>query len=128
MAQSGTVVREKINSKVFNTTVATTINIYTVTKGDGNYGGFESTSKSESAPVEALGVPYGVITGDRNYLSMGFNSEGESLIAVRYDTTVNEDDYVEIPVISLKGKVIKVTEYPYGGVNLAKIITIKRQL
>jgi len=128
MAQSGTIVRNKINQKIFNTTVGTTINISKVTKVDGNYGGFESTSKTYATSSSAIGVPYGVVSGDRNYLSMGFNGEGMSLIAVQFDTDVEQDDKIEIPVISLTGYVTKVTDYPYGDVNLAKIITIKETL
>jgi len=128
MAQSGIIVRAKITSKIFNVTVASTINIFAKNNNSvGEYGGFGGTSKEYSAvPVVVLGVPYSTITGDRQYNSMGFNAEGSSKIALPYDTVINQGDKVQIEVSGVVGEVLTINDYPYGNVSLAKIITIKQ--
>lgn len=128
MAQSGTTVKARIERKIFNAPPASTITIRTLTRGDGEYGGYGGTTRSYGNAASTVGVPYGFISGERRYEQFGFNAEGESLIAVKADTTVAQGDLVYISAMGLLGEVLDIKEYPYNDVNLAKIIKIKEVL
>lgn len=125
MVQSGSTIKAKIEKKIFSTPPASNITIATVTRGDGSLGGYGGTSKTYGTPVATVGVPYGFISGDRKYMKMGFNSEGETKIAVPADTVVKQGDKITITSESLVAEVFKINEYPFNDVNLARILLIK---
>jgi len=131
MVQSGTTIKAKIDKKIFSKPPGSTITIYkkSVTSSDGAYGGFSGTTKVyATVGVEVIGVPYGVLSKDRNYMKMGLNSEGQSKLAVPSETDVSQGDLVTLIPTGTYGEVEVVNEYPFNDINIAKIILLKEYL
>jgi hypothetical protein len=132
MVQSGAVVKTKIEKRIFSSPPGTTITIYPVTKSaEGSYGGYSGQSEeyNEYDKVVTIGVPYGFISNDRNYMSFGLSAEGETRMAVSSNENFKQGDRIIMSTNpKVKFKILKIQEYPYDDVNLANILTIKQDI
>lgn len=133
MAQSGDIVKAKIERKIFNSPPATSIQITPITRAEaGSYGGYGGLTDTAGTPVATIGVPYGYLTGDRAYFSFGLTQEGETKVAVKESEVVEEDYEITFTGANLPSYITdktfvvkKIQDYPYNNYNLARILTIK---
>jgi len=132
MVQSGSAVKTILENKVFVKPPGSYVTITPISEAKtGSEGGYGGTTKTTGTPVTVIGVPYGYLSGDRKYTSMGINSDGEIRIAIPADTSANEGDSVTITssdIPSQSFEIISITDYPYNEVNVARIISCKKKI
>src|SRR6056297_655517 len=122
MVLSGTAARTKILNKIFSKPPATDIIITPVTESvSGSEYGYGGTSRTDGTPVSTVGVPYGYVSGDRQYNSFGLNAEGETRIAVKPSETIKQGDTITFTTSDQTFEVLKVAEYPYNNILLCYI-------
>jgi hypothetical protein len=130
MAQSGLTIRQKLNQRVFVSPPGTPMTYLETSVTSNTMGGYEGNTKTYSAPVTTIVVPYGFISHKSEYNSFGYNAEGECNLAVKHDIPVKKDDVFVGTLDAVSGTfVVKtVRPYPYDSVNLCTIITVKKEI
>lgn len=129
MAQSGSTIRTKLNQRVFVAPPATACTLTRVsTTTSGTYGGYDGNSVTSTSIQAILAVPYGFISDVKNYNSYGLDNDGEMKVALKHTVTVSIGDLMTITTATGTYQVTQVEPYPYDGVNLCTIATLKQLL
>jgi hypothetical protein len=130
MAQSGTTIRTKLNQRVFVSPPGTSMTYVPVSVSSATDGGYEGNTKTFGTGVATIVVPYGFISQRLDFKSIGLNAEGEMQLAVKYDVPVKSQDLFIGSLSAVYGTFVvqTVRPYPYDGVNLCTIITVKKQI
>jgi hypothetical protein len=131
MAQSGTTIRTKLNQRVFVSPPGTSAIYYGVTISPATMGGYEGNTEVIGTGITTIVVPYGYISKEASYRSFGMENNGEMQVAIKHDVPVKIQDLFYITASDITSGTFRVTQvrpYPYDGVNLCSIVTVKRDL
>jgi hypothetical protein len=129
MAQRGADVRAKLNDRIFSQPPASSITITSRTVVAGSLSGYYGQTITIATATTTVGVPYNVTTQTFEHNAFGNNpQDGEMRLAVRYDADVESQDLLNIEAITGTYQVSDIKDYPYNGVNLCRILTIKQLL
>jgi len=128
MAASGTIIKKRLESKIFAKPPATDITITPVAVASTTLSGYYGYSETESATVTTVGVPYAFSRDTRQYYNFGLDSEGQTKMAIKADETVAKNDKITITSSNKTFIVTDIEDYPYNNINLAIILTLKEQV
>lgn len=130
MAQSGTTIRTKLNQRVFVSPPGTPMKHHSVTITSATSGGYEGNTETIGSATTTIVVPYGFMSQALNFHSSGLNEEGEMMLAVKHDIDVNRQDLFVGTLDAVYGtfEVNTVRPYPYDGVNLCTIVSVKKKI
>jgi hypothetical protein len=129
MAQTGLTIRTKLNQRVFVAPPATSCILTPVTTTmSGTFGGYDGNTVTYGEATIILAVPYGVLSDMKNYNSYGLDNDGEMKLAVKHTVSTTIGDQITITSLSGTFQVVEIEPYPYDGINLCTILTIKQTL
>jgi len=112
--------RNKINNKIFDKLGSTAVRQPYVSKVVDKWGDATITRGTSETIVI---VPYSYVNSRREYLPFGTLSEGEVVVALRYDQTIVSNDLV---VWDDKTFLVENIEgFPLQNINLVNIVLLK---
>lgn len=129
MAQTGLTIRTKLNQRVFVAPPATSCVLTpVVTSTTGSYGGYDGNAVTYGTPETILAVPYGVMSDSKDYNSFGLDNDGVMKLAVKHTVSTTIGDFLNITSLSGTFQITEIEPYPYDGINLCTILTIRQTL